>query len=315
MSRKGRIRLYHYIAYGLGISSALPLPELKTSAEVAADVTIDLGTLNWSPSADALTEDGLVVQFGADEAYFCWEALGKFRVRGGREILIDPVPGVQERLLRLPLLGTILAVLLHQRAFLVLHASAVAIDGEAIIFLGNKGYGKSTMAAMLYARGHELIADDIVALRIGEAGPPIVISGYPQFKLYPEAASCCLGDDPEKLPEIADGYEKRSRRVTDRFALKPLPLKAVYVLGRGEVSRVLRIGPQDAVLTLIANTYMARFGKQLLHGAYASSHLRQCARVLSQVPMRRLERPDSLALLPTIAQLVEENRHSGIEPV
>ena len=73
-----------------------------------------------------------------------------FLIRGGREIVIDAAPGVEQRLIRLFLLGPALALLLHQRRFLVLHASAVMIDGAAVAFVAEKGMGKSTLAAALH---------------------------------------------------------------------------------------------------------------------------------------------------------------------
>jgi len=297
----------NYTAYGLGINSALPLPELQASAGVATDVSIRVGRIDWSPAQKAGDEEEFCFEVTKHEAHFFWSHLGKFRVRRGTEIVIDPIPDVEERLLRLPLLGTILATLLHQRGYLVLHASSVAIDGGAVIFLGNKGSGKSTMAATLYGRGHQLISDDVVAIDLHELGTPMVIQGFPQFKLYPEAVVSSLGDDYETLPELAEGYEKRGRPVTERFAQQPLPLKSVYALGGGPVATLKVLDPQVAFLSLIANSYMSRFGKQLLHGAEASAHLRQCTRLINPVPVYRLERPRDLPLLPAIAQLVEEH--------
>ncbi len=303
--------MYNYNAYNIGISSELPLPELQTSVEVATDVTIRFGRVTWSPPLGSMTADEPCFKIATDEAHFFWPLLGKFRVRDGTEIIIDPCAGVEERLLRLPLLGTLLAVLLHQRGSLVLHASAVAIDGEAIIFVGNKGYGKSTMAATLYGRGHQLLSDDVVALAMEGPGRPMVIPGFPQFKLYPEVVSLALGDDPSSLRELADGYEKCGRRVSDRFAQQALPLKSIYELGRGPVPTVRQLDSQGGLLTLIANSYMARFGRQLLNGAEASVHLRKCTKLMMQANIYRLERPSSLSLLPSIAQLVEEHLYQG----
>ncbi|MGH9971330.1 MAG: hypothetical protein ACREBG_26540 [Pyrinomonadaceae bacterium] len=303
--------MYNYTAYNLGICSALPLPELQTSAEVAADVTIRFSRLDWSPPPHAITSDELCFEVTSQEAHLFWGQLGKFRVARGTEIIIDPLPGVEERLLRLPLLGTVFAVLLHQRGHLVLHASAVAINGESIVFIGNKGWGKSTMAAMLYGRGHQFIADDVVAVDFADSGCPMVMPGFPQFKLYPEAVATSLGDDYEMLPELADGYEKRGRPARDRFASQPMPLKNVYALGCGPVSLLRPLEPQASLLTLIANSYMTRFGNQLLQGAEASTHLLQCSRVIRQVPVYRLERPNALPLLPAVAQLVEDHLQNG----
>jgi len=299
--------VYNYSAYNLRISSELALPELQSSAPGFADVTIRFGNVDWAPTLSAFSQDEMCFEVASGDAHFYWASLGKFRVRAGTAILIDPLPGVEECLLRLPLLGTVLAVLLHQRGYLVLHASAVAVNGESIIFLGNKGWGKSTMAATLYGRGHELLADDVVAVDVGDSGRPMVMPGFPQFKLYPEALMASLGDDFEALPELADGYEKRGRPASDRFAQQPLPLRSVYGLGSGPVSTLKALESQSALLLLITNSYMARFGKQLLHGEEAATHLRQCASVVRQVSVYRLERPCALSLLPAVAQLVEEH--------
>jgi len=299
--------MYNYRAYNLGISSMLPLPELQSSAEVATDVTIRFDRVTWTPPLGSMTADEPYFEVAKDEAHFFWSVLGKFRVRGGTEIVVDPCAGVEERLLRLPLLGTLLAVLLHQRGSLVLHASAVAIEGEAIIFVGNKGYGKSTMAATLYGRGHQLLSDDVVALSMEDSGRSMVLPGFPQLKLYPEAVTVSLGDDPGALRELAEGYEKLGRHVNDRFAQQALPLRSIYVLGLGPVLKISELDPQAALLTLIANSYMARFGRQLLNGAEASLHLRYCTRLIAQANVYRLERPNSLSLLPSIGQLVEEH--------
>jgi hypothetical protein len=264
------------------------------------------GRLDWSPLAASEDPSFEVVE---QDAHFSWEQLGKFRVSRGAEVVVDPYPGVEERLVRLPLLGAVLAVLLHQRGCLVLHASAVAIDGEAIVFVGNKGWGKSTIAATLYGRGHQLIADDIVALDFRDGTSPLVLPGIPQFKLSREAVGPSLGDDYEALTELAEGYDKRGRTVTERFAQEPLPLKSIYVLAIGSDLKLKALGPQTALITLMAHSYSARFGKQLLHGAGASKHLQQCSSVLRQVPVYQLERPNALRMLAEAAQLVEEHLH------
>lgn len=296
--------MYCYNAYGLGIRSALPLPELLVTAEIETDVVIQLGKVRAQFLPETIPKEGychLTAQF----AYFMWARIGTFLVKDGKEIIVEPFPGVEERLIRLPLLGTVLAVLLYQRGLLVLHASAVAINSGVVAFLGEKGQGKSTMAASLYKRGHHLMADDVVAVDLSDPSSPLVLSGFPQFKLWPEAVASTLGDDPETLPQLASGYEKRARRATDRFSHKPLPLRYICVLSEGLAPALKPLQPQAAILQLIANSYVARFGNQLLQGAGASAHLRQCASIVKSLPVYCLERPRSLLLLPAIAQLVE----------
>ena len=297
--------MYFYEAYGLSIHSALPLPELVSAAETEADVVIQFGKVDRSLLK--ITRFGSYFYMTAEEVYFFWDEVGAFLIRNGKEIVIDPFSGVEERLLRLPLLGAVLAVLLHQRGFLTLHASAVAINGGAVVFLGGRGWGKSTLAATLYARGHHLIADDLVGLDVGGTRHPMVLPGFPQLKLLPEAAASALGDDPETLPRLAIGYEKRARRGIDRFSHKPLPLKGIYELSKGPAIEIKPLQPQEAIMQVIANSYIARAANQLLQGVGTSSHFLQCTSLINNVPVYRIERPQSLALVPAVAQLVEEH--------
>jgi HPr kinase/phosphorylase len=64
---------------------------------------------------------------------------------------------------------------------IVVHASAVAIAGRAILILGGAGSGKSALALALTGRGADLVADDRVSLlRKGRAlvvRPPAAIAG------------------------------------------------------------------------------------------------------------------------------------------
>jgi hypothetical protein len=60
--------------------------------------------------------------------------------------------------------GWLIAVLLHLRGLIVLHASSVMIDDVLVGFVGSSGMGKSTCAAALCAAGAQLFGDDILAV-------------------------------------------------------------------------------------------------------------------------------------------------------
>ena len=295
--------MYFYRAYGLLFRCTFALPEFITSEEVESDVLITLGKIDH-PFPEPIPSQGY---FHADEneAYFAWQTIGKFLVKDGKEIIIEPLSTAEERMIRLPLIGTISAVLLHQRGLLVLHSSAVAIDGKVVSFVGEKGWGKSTMAATLYGRGHILMADDVVALDMSNLAKPMVLPGFPQFKLYPEAAAFSLGDDPETLPIIASGYNKRIRRVTENFSAQSFPLTHIFVLGKGSVPQIKSLSTQESLIQLITHSYASRFGQKLLTGNRAAQHLHNCTSLIKNISICSLERPKSLPLLSEIAQLVE----------
>jgi hypothetical protein len=287
-----------YTAYGLNIRSDLLLPELL-SAEGEPDVVIRLGKVDSPLPAD---EEGLI-HATEGKAFLFFRDLGKVLVREGREIIIDLVPGANDSVLRLVILGPGIGAILYQRGQLTLHASAVAVEGEAIAFMAERGWGKSTTAAAMHSRGYWLVSDDIAALRFEDAGDvPMMVPGYPQFKLWPEAAAL-LGDVPEELPRLNPDLEKRGRPVSTAFASAPLPLKRIYLLDQGEVPEIEPLSPQESFSSLLHHTY----GRLLFQAVRTSSHFLQCARVVKSVPIRRLRRPYSLGVLPEVARLIEED--------
>ena len=299
-------KMYSYFAYGLGIQSLMPLPELKEVAKVKPDLIIRRGEID-RPLPTSIDRDGSYFHLEAGEAYLFWKEVGAFLVRNGNEIIVDAFPGVEERIIRLPLLGTVLSAAISQRNLPALHASAVAVNGQAVAFLGFRGAGKSTMAAALYSRGHSLIADDSVVLDINGPGIPTALPSFPQLKLFPEAASASLGDDPKTLPQLMSGFEKRGRRVTERFSTQPVPLSRLYILDRGTEFGIEPIPTQERFVHLFRHSYVARIFSASLKGPAASSHFLQCVRLAGKAPVYRLKRPFSLAALPDAARMVEED--------
>lgn len=299
--------MFSYIAYGLGIHSVLPLPELVCQ-DTKADVVVSLGRVDRSPLQ--VVDERHSFWASPEEACYFFEGAGAFLVQGGREIIIDPVPGTDERTLRVSLLGPALALVLHQRGRFVLHASAVAVGGSAVAFLGGKGWGKSTIAAALHVRGHDMVADDVTAIHMGK-GCPTVLPSFPQFKLWPESA-VAIGDVPEALPLLYPGIEKRARRVMEGFAHTPLPLKRLYVLARGPDLAIEPFQHQEGLRELMQHWYGTRFGRQLLQVRGISSHFLQCANLANKVPLRRLQRPPCLSALSDQARFVEEDLAHGI---
>lgn len=294
-------------AYGLSIRSAISLPEL-TSPGVApeadsGDVVIRVGPVHPLPAQ--FDPAGFGFWATADEACHFVDKVGAFLVRGGREIVVDPAPGVDDRLLRLSLLGPALALILHQRGLLVIHASVVARGDSAIAFLGRNGWGKSTIAAALYAKGYDLVTDDVAAILPGQAGPSVLPS-FPQVKLWPQAATL-LGEIPDRLPLLHPNFEKRGWRAERGFSLAPRRLERVYALAAGPVPAIERLEPREACFELLGHWYGHRFGRGLLQNGSAALHLRQCAALAGQVSMHRLVRSGGSTTLLQLADLVDEH--------
>ena len=297
---------FSYLCYGLSMRSDMLLPELVAGevAEEEKQVSIRLGRVQHPPSL-TLDEGWSYLSPSPGEDYLFWQGVGSALVSNRRDITIEPSPGVDERILRHFVLGPVLAALLHQRGYLLVHASAVTIDGEAVVFLGSAGWGKSTIAGALHSKGHRLVSDDMTVLDV-EGSWPMVLPGFPQLKLWPEAITS-LGGDPKKLPRTDPYFEKRARPATHHFSLRPVPLKQIYVLGEGSTLQVLPLSRQESLVELIRHSYGTDYGFQTSTEARSVSHFRRCARVVSNVPVRSLKRQKSLPQLSEVMRLIEED--------
>jgi hypothetical protein len=290
--------VYRYTAFGLEIRSAFFFPELLAGKKNGRpDVTIRedrarAGRLPPIPQDDAIVSPR--------EACLAFSGLGTCVVRDGREIIVTRFATSHDGDLRLALLGPAIAVLLQQRGFLVLHASVVNIAGRAVAFLGSSGEGKSTMAAALNQRGHELVVDDLAAVRV-ENGRALVFPGFPQYKLWPDAA-IALGRDVEALPRLHPDFEKRACRLDHGFSSRlSLPLARIFELSMGSSVCITPVGARDAVLALLRNSY----GIEWLHSVSGAAQLQQRAEVARGTRVATLERPNDLAVLPAIVDTIE----------
>lgn len=288
-----------YFAYGLGICSEFSLPELSAGKE-KKDIEIKQGKLDNFLRSIARSDGCL---YATDsEVYHYYADVGSFFVRQGQEIIVDPAPSADERLLRLYLLGRIFGALLHQRGLLILHGSAVAVDGEAVAFLGNSGSGKSTAAASLIIKGYPMVADDLVAIDASGARP-MVHPAFPQLKLWPDAAES-LGYNIDTMPRISPKKTKRAANLDSEFLPDALPLRRIYILEKGEPTEILLLGRKDSMIELVHYSYAKR---SLAAGANRSTHFLNCAKVASSVPVCRLIRPWDLSSFGILASKVVED--------
>ncbi|MBD2454518.1 serine kinase [Nostoc sp. FACHB-87] len=284
--------MYVYTAYNLGIHSELPLPELIPS-DKPADVVIRFGKLNdqqqnFSDGGNYLL--ARIAQFGM------------VLLKDGKEIVLDPDPGVDEALTRTFLLGAIICVLLRQRGLLVLHASSVVINGSAVAFMADSGFGKSTLAECFHAHGYSILTDDVLAIQVGEQ-QPLVIPGFPQIKLWPDAATS-FGHVPDSLPLLNSQTIKRVHRLQDGFFQKSVPLKKIYVLAGGTQPEIVPLEPKQSFGELVRHS---REMQALTAPEFLKAHFQQCLSVVQQVPICSLQRQRSLAALPELVKLVEND--------
>jgi len=291
--------MFSYVAYGLNIESEVHLPELSAGRSTRPDVIVRRDRIDtFEPN---ITHRNHRACF--DDIQFSYDGVGRFRVRRGREIVVAAEPGADSTFLRVCLLGPALAALLHQRGLLVLHGSALKMNGQGIAFLGGKGWGKSTLAAYMHSRGHTFLADDLVALgaRLGE--PVQLTPGFPHLKLWPNSA-IYLQLDLNKMTRLHPAVEKRGHRLDGDLPPALSNLRSIYVLDIGDREMIERLEPRQAFVELVRHTFLAGY---LAPTGTAPVHLDQCAKVVSSVPIYSLRRPRTLLRLPELAGLLEDH--------
>ena len=216
------------------------------------------------------------------------DGVGRYRIDGGYQILIDPDPDVPQRNLRLFLLGSAFGVLLHQRGLLPLHANAIEIGGRAVAFMGESGSGKSTLAAWFHDHGFRIIADDVCVVQFGPSGSATIVPGLSRLRLSQEILEMS-GRDPQKHDRSYAGeYDKFDVPIAHGDGPPgELNLAAIYVLERGDALAIRRLEGIEAAESIFAHTYRGAF-IAAVKGEH--SHWSGAVRLVQQTPLFRLER-------------------------
>ena len=288
---------HSYFGYGLQISSEVPLTELP-AGRGAPDVAVRLGDLREFAVDRERTH---TFAASARELGRHWQNVGAFLARDGREVVVAPAARVQTRSLSPFITGPMMACLLHQRGALVLHSSALQLDGgRGIAFLAESGEGKSTLAAYLAQHGARLVADDVVPVYFDEKGARTV-PGYPQIRLWKDSLAT-IGADHERLPRVNEFIDKRFFPVSRAASAPAVALDALYILEEAPFVRIERLPPAEAFFELTRHSYLKRY---LEATDSTAGHFEQCAELTRRLPVYKLKRPRDFAHLPAVAEALE----------
>lgn len=203
------------------------------------------------------------------------------------------------------LVGPVLGFVLRCLGTICLHASAIAIDGRAVLFAGHSGAGKSTTAAAFAERGFAVLSDDIVALSL-ESGQIFVQPGYPRVNLWLDSATALFGN-PAALPLLTPTWDKHYLDLTkggERFQTEALRLSSIYILGgRADdpsVPRIESLSAREQLIALIGNTY----ANNLLDAHRRAEEFAQLGELVGVLPVRRVVPHGSFSALPRLCQLI-----------
>lgn len=178
-------------------------------------------------------------------------------------------------------LGPILALALRRQGRVCLHASAVEIDGRAVLFVGAAGAGKSTTAGAMVKSGARFISDDICALD-ERNGRFRVHYGQRRIRLWPGSVDLLFGSGTQ-LPYLTPNWDKQYLE-TDELEFEEgnetVEIASICILGR--------YGDMPAPDRLVSYPSPSHFLMALLHNTHSTMFLSREARAHEFVVLGRL---------------------------
>lgn len=256
---------------------------------------------------------------GEDEADFVisFPGIARFRISlASRSVFLGPInPAIGEDYLLHLLYDQVLPRIIAHNGSLVLHGSGVETDRGAIVFLGETGRGKSTLAATFLAKGYRVLGDDAMITSQTE-NQVLCQSTYPSLRLRSDSFSTILGGNQTKQA-MPQGYQKRGVELpppkeTDRAAA---PVCAVVFLGLPvdqEAMELLPLSPSQVCMGLIEHSFWLVPNDK----CQAKTKLEKAARIAATVPGFQLEYERDFGRVGELADVILDKLQSSekVEP-
>lgn len=301
-----------YQVYGLRVKSVIPLPCPPISPGL-----VEVEVVHGSPSlfsrvyqAISLQPDGTrwfqQARLPDGSRYLRWSGLFEFLIaRDGRKIFCRSLDGTAPEAFQTYLLGQVLSFALLKLGVESLHSTAVIIDGGVVGFVGDCGYGKSSLGAAFLQADYPVLTDDLLVVKEEDQGY-YAYPGLPRIKLFPKIAQSLLGERVRGTPMnnltsklIISLGRHQSHRAS-------APLTAIYVLmppsagAQCEKVTIRRLSQRRAFLELLKST----FNPVIIEAERLKRQFILATRLASKVPIKLLSYPRTLALLPSVRETI-----------
>jgi len=294
---------WYYRYAGLQVVSELELPEwaafLQAESPAIPDVSIRVDMAQGKQLAAAVPQPVI----SADDCFFFMPEVGAYRIINGREIIVSPLPEAGQNELRLFLLGSAWGALCYQRGLFAIHASAVQVGYEAVLFCAHQGKGKSTMTAWLAAHGHSLLSDDLCCIKMPQGGRPAVYPSTQRFRLWSDALEA-LGWNSDQLERDHFRFDKFLLPWSGAVSEQPLPLRAIYLLEWGEDNLQRLNGMNGLQQFVAAATYRGELLRQM---GQSGSYWQSCLQLLQKVPLWALTRRKDLTMMDNVVNMLNQH--------
>ncbi|MCF6405286.1 hypothetical protein L3C95_20445 [Chitinophaga filiformis] len=282
--------MYKYWGFGLHITSGIEFPELLPSDFTHTDVSISLGDIPAIEADTAFDIGRISYRVNHHELVFSVQDVATYYAADGNRIIIRPYPGnVEDRVIRLFLLGAAIAGILQQRRQVPLHTSAVIVNDSLTLIAGQSGAGKSTTLAGLKKRQYRIFSDDITVLKEVPGSDCICgVASYPMMKLWEHSLQTLALED-RSFP-VVPGYEKYGFFFHGVFDTQPYPVERIILLEARQTDEIRhkQIYGSEAFAGVVQHIYKASLFRQPAMRALCFDVI---SRMLKRATVHQVSRP------------------------
>ena len=301
-----------YTIFDVTIQSDIELPELPASdadskirIKLGKPAGVDLSTFehrfDWGRPGEPVI---CSVSRKEGDFLFVYPGSVRFHISASGVIHCMPEPGYPEQALRHILINQVIPRFLAEQGCLVIHASAVLLPtGKVVAFLGNSGFGKSTLAASFLREGGVVLADDCILLR-AEQSRVRLIGAFPGLRLHPDSLShvdAAVAD----IERVTPYTDKCKVRLNEGRGQRVLYLDAGFVLN-DPLTPVDEIKAEPLTGMPVMMSLIDRaFSMDPSQAANTVEKFKNIGEIFSaNVKLFRLEYPRSMDLLPDVHDAV-----------
>jgi hypothetical protein len=301
-----------YSAYGSRIDSDIALPVVRQKDCGNVDVRVRFGAVDTHAVAvasldigDGLDEAWMERGWHADKPVLIFPELVAELDSARSTIVIDVREAVDDDYLAHVVLDHVLPRWLYLRGDLVLHGGAVLLpSGQAAVFIGRPGQGKSSLVTALGQAGWPVLGDDACRL-VRREDTWWAVPSYPGVRLTGSSRAALLPHVSSR--PMAEGSDKH--RLVPSASAVPCPTSLGVVIelgGSSDAPRVQRMRLSEATASLTRHSfYLADSPAALARVAF-----NQSSAVAAAVPCLMLSYRRTWDVYPEVISLLEATEAS-----
>ena len=262
----------------------------------------------------------------SDECYlFSYYAPGEnisfLILNGGKQVYYHFTEAASAETIQSLIRGNINKFCLQEQGNFCLHAAGIITGDRVILFIGQKGAGKSTLATWFHLQGHPVWCDDYGVLERSGNGF-LAYQGETSLKINPDTAAK-LDIPSQKLQSVFTHpahklQHDQSRHIEGKYYFSdgvqlhtdnPLPLAAMCVMEPREMHPEQIVGVKDK-----SAAFKVLMTEMLLPGINSKDYLKQyfqsCKTLLDVVPVYEIHSPDDISRINEVYDAILKSINS-----